>query len=86
MFAEWAAVAVEDVQDFPLLDTGALRTVGGYTMVQHVLHSLSANFTFAGSEQAQSGAKVWLPLQGTDSQQFCLRGSERSDGSCSDST
>ena len=37
VFAEWATFAVEDVQGFALLDTGASRTVGGYTMVQYVI-------------------------------------------------
>ena len=88
MFAEWAAFAVEDVQGFALLDTGAPRLVGGFTMVQHVIDSLllqqtptwmesvrpAVNFIFAGGEQAQSGTKVWLPLPGTD-----RRGSERND-------
>ena len=40
VFAEWSAFAVEDVLCFPLLDTGALRTVDGYTMVQHVIDNL----------------------------------------------
>ena len=39
------------------------------------------NLTFAASVQAQSGTKQWLPLAGEDSQQFCLRGTERSDPS-----
>ena len=39
VLAEWAAFVVEDVQGFALLDTGALRSVGGYTMVQHVIDS-----------------------------------------------
>ena len=77
---------MENVQGFALLDTGASRTVGGHTMVQHVIDSLrlqqtptwmesaepAVNFTFAGGEQAHSGTKVWLPLQGTDSEQFSV--------------
>ena len=49
-------------------------------MVQHVIDSLlhqqtptwmesaeaAVNFTFAGGEQAQSGTRVWIPLQGAD--------------------
>ena len=86
VFAEWAAFAVEKVQGFALLDTGAWRTVGGYTMVQHVIDSLllqqtptwmecaehAVHFAFAGGEQAQSGTKVWLPVPGTDSEQFSV--------------
>ena len=63
-FAEWAAFDVEDVQGLALLDTGASRTVGGYTMFQHVIGSLllqptltwmdlaetAVKFTFAGGE------------------------------------
>ena len=89
--AEWGAFAVEHVQGFALLDTGASRTVGDCMMVQHVIDSLlqsktqtwvesaepTVNVSFAGGELAQSGTKVWLPLPGEDSEQFCLRGSKR---------
>ena len=82
----WAAFAVEDVQGAAMLDAGASRAVGGRTMVQYVIGSLphhqtpmwmesaepAENFTFAGGEQAQSGKKVWHPLQGADSEQFSV--------------
>ena len=72
VFAEWDAFTGSDVQGFALLDTGASRTVGGYTMVQHVIDSmvlqqtltwmesdeLAVNFTFVESEQAQSATKM----------------------------
>ena len=79
VFAEWAAFAVEDVKGYPLLDTGATRSVGGYMMVQYVIDCLSrdtappwlesadpaVSFTFAGGEKAHSETRIWLPLPGT---------------------
>ena len=43
VFAEWAAFAVEDVEGYALLDSGASRSVGGYMMVQYVIDCLSQN-------------------------------------------
>ena len=103
-FVEWATFTVEDVQVCALLDTGASRTVGGHTMVQHVIDNLllqqtptwmesaepAVIFTVAGSEHAQSGTKVWLPLPGKDSERFSLSESTwfraKRPTSCSDST
>ena len=81
MFPDWAAFTEEDVQGFALLHTGASRTVGGYTMIQHLIDSLVAepavNFTFATGtiwdEGVASAAKNRLRTV------LCLRVSERSD-------
>ena len=86
VFAEWAAFAVEDVKGYALLDTGASRSVGGYTMVQHVIDCLSrstappwlesadpaVSFTFAGGEKAHSETRIWLPLPDTRHERFAL--------------
>ena len=73
-------------QGFALLDTGASRTVGGYTMVQHVIDSLwhqqtlesseaAVNFTFAGDEQDEGAASAARNRLRTV---LCPRASERS--------
>ena len=86
IFAEWAAFAVEDVNGYALLDTGASRSVGGYMMVQYVIDCLSRNtappwlesadpavrFTFAGGEKAHSETRIWLPLPGTGHERFAV--------------
>ena len=86
VFAEWAAFAVEDVNGYALLDTGASRSVGDYMMVQYVIDCLSQNtappwlesadpavsFTFAGGEKAHSETRIWLPLPGTRHERFAV--------------
>ena len=93
-FAEWATFTVEDVQVCALLDTGASRTVGGHTMVQHVIDSLlqqqtptwmesaepAVIFTVAGGDMHNLGRRCGFRSQErTQNSSLCPRGSERSD-------
>ena len=86
VFAEWAALEVEDVKGYALLDTGASRSVGGHMMVHFVIDCLSENtappwlesadpavsFTFAGGQEAHSETRIWLPLPGTRHERFAV--------------
>ena len=63
IFAEWAAFAVEDVEGFALLDTGASRSVGGYMMVQYVIDCLSRNTAPPWLESADPAVSFILLLE-----------------------
>ena len=64
-FAGWAAFAVDDMQGFALLDTGASRTVGGYTMVQHVIDSLLTMFPLREMNRNNLGPWCGSPAAGS---------------------